>query len=153
MCGGDTKHSVLSKGGRGQKLSCLSSVQIKARGRLHSQKQHGDKLITPSRRPGCTTGVPAAPGPKKKFLCGCLWAPCVYRHSLSVRLPLSLVILYLALSSFFDKQMMPKQFVVAGVRDDDERLGGVVILDIRFFFASFLPAGSHNHFRFKKKRV
>jgi hypothetical protein len=51
-----------------------------------------------------------------------------------------LVILYLALSSFFDKQMMPKQFVVAGVRDDDEQLGGVVILDIRFFFR-FLPSG------------
>lgn len=53
-----------------------------------------------------------------------------------------LVILYLALSSYFDKQMMPKLFVVEGVRDDDEQLGGVVILDFRFFFSlpSFRPA-------------
>ncbi len=77
LCGGDTKHSVLPKGGRGQQLSCLSSVQIKAGPSSLAETTRGQTHHPPpSRRPVCTTGVPAAPGPKK-FLCGCLWALCV----------------------------------------------------------------------------
>jgi hypothetical protein len=154
LCGGDTKHSVLPKGGRGQQLSCLSSVQIKAgpsslaettRGQTHHPTSFSPSSVY-HRRSSCARA-------KKIPLRLSLSSVCIDTACPSVSLFL-LVILYLALSSFFDKQMMPKQFVVAGVRDDDEQLGGVVILDFRFFFASFLPADSHNnHFRFKKRRV